>query len=243
MLQLRKTQKELTGMKNDTDSLHCATNTEDKTADSFSQLKIWEGKFGRDYTDRNSMSTSELDAMYMDYYGISRSELNMLFLGGMDRSARILEVGSNTGNQLILLQEAGFTNLYGVEPQDYAVELSKKRSKNINIIKSKVFELPFKDNFFDIVFTSGVLIHIAPSDIQRALVEIHRCSNKYIWGFEYFADEYTKVRYRGYENLLWKTDFASLYLDLFADLKLVKEKRIKYSANENVDTMFLLRTE
>ena len=230
-------------MKNDKDSWNCATNIEEKTTDSFSQLKIWEGKFGRDYTDRNSMSTSELDAMYMEYYGISRSELNMLFLGEMDRSARILEVGSNTGNQLILLQEVGFTNLYGVEPQDYAVELAKKRSKNINIIKSKVFDLPFKDNFFDIVFTSGVLIHIAPSDIQRALVEIHRCSNKYIWGFEYFADEYTKVRYRGHDNLLWKTDFASLYLDLFADLKLVKEKRIKYLANENVDTMFLLRTE
>ena len=228
-------------MKNDKDSWNCATNTEDKTTDSIPQLKIWEGKFGRDYTDRNSMSTNELDAMYMANHGISRSELNALFIGEMDRSALILEVGSNTGNQLILLQEAGFTNLYGVEPQDYAVELAKKRSKNINIIKSKVFDLPFKDKFFDIVFTSGVLIHIAPSDIQRALVEIHRCSNKYIWGFEYFADEYTKVIYRGQDNLLWKTDFASLYLDLFADLELVKKKRIKYLANENTDTMFLLR--
>ena len=228
-------------MKNDKDCCNCATNTEERTTDGIPQLKIWEGTFGRDYTDRNSMSTSELDAMYMANYGISRSELNALFLCEMDRSARILEVGSNTGNQLILLQEAGFANLYGVEPQDYAVELAKKRSKNINIIKSKVFDLPFKDKFFDIVFTSGVLIHIAPPDIQRALVEIHRCSNKYIWGFEYFADEYTNVIYRGHDNLLWKTDFASLYLDLFADLELVKKKQIKYLANENIDTMFLLR--
>lgn len=204
---------------------------------------MWEGDSGRAYTDSSFMSAAYVDTFWLDCRGIKRTELNRVFLDGIDRSARILEVGTNIGNQLILLQEVGFTNLYGIEPMDYAIELFKERTNNINIIKGTAFDLPFKDGFFDIVFTSGVLIHIAPSDIQQAMKEIYRCSNKYIWGFEYFADEHKEATWRGHNNMLWKADFAKLYLDLFANLKLVKEQRIKNIKGENVDTMFLLKKE
>ena len=207
------------------------------------QLKMWEGEFGLEYTNRSYMSTGELDALYIKYRGITRSKLNELFLGGIDKDARILEVGTNIGNQLLLLQDAGFTNLYGIEPQDYAVNFAKRRSKNISIIKGTVFDIPFKDDFFDVVFISGVLIHIAPSDIQWAMVEIHRCSKKYIWGFEYYADKHVMAKCRGHDNLLWNADFVKMYLAQFADLKLVKEKRMKCLLNANIDIMFLLRKE
>ena len=39
----------------------------------------------------------------------------------------------------------------------------------------------------------------------------------------------------------WKANFAKLYRDKFEDLELVKEKRIKYLDNDNVDSMFLIR--
>jgi len=90
----------------------------------------------------------------------------------------------------------GFQTLYGIELQEYAVEISKSRTKHINIIQGSAFDIPFKDNFFDLVFTSGLLIHIAPSDVEQILREIHRCTKKYIWGSEYFADSYTQVEYR-----------------------------------------------
>ncbi len=61
------------------------------------------------------------------------------------------------------------------------------------------------------------------------------------WGFEYYADEHTEIPYRGRKDLLWKADFAKLYLEEFQDLELVKEKRIKYLDKDNVDLMFLLR--
>ncbi|MCK4788064.1 MAG: methyltransferase domain-containing protein [Desulfobacteraceae bacterium] len=205
------------------------------------QMEKWTGEFGKEYTDRNALTLEETEALYKRNYGVTRTELNERFLKGIDRSIRILEVGSNVGNQLLYLQGMGFSNLYGIEPQSYAVELSKKRTKGINIIKGNVFDIPFKNKHFDIVFTSGVLIHIHPQDIKKALKEIYRCSRKYIWGFEYYADTYTEVTYRGRKGLLWKTNFASLYLDLFDDLELVKERRLKYLENENVDTMFLFK--
>ena len=94
-------------------------------------------------------------------YGYTRTEINSEFIGDFDRDMKILEVGSNVGNQLLCLQEMGFKSLYGIELQNYAVELSKSRTKRINIIEGSAFDIPFKDSYFDLVFTSGVLIHIS----------------------------------------------------------------------------------
>jgi len=203
------------------------------------QMKAWEGKFGQDYTDRNFLSLEEMELNWKRHFGITRTEANKEFLDGID--GRILEVGCNIGNQLLCLQKMGFRNLYGIELQDYAVELSKSRTKGINIIQGSAFDIPFKDNSFNLVFTSGVLIHIAPGNIDEVLAEIYRCSNTYIWGHEFFAEDYTEIEWRGERNLLWKTNFAKLWRTHFPELKLVKERRFKYIQGENVDTMFLLR--
>jgi pseudaminic acid biosynthesis-associated methylase len=205
------------------------------------QIKHWTGEFGKEYTDRNALSAEELDALYERDFGITRTKLNDIFLGRLDRSIRILEVGSNVGSQLLLLQQSKFSRLYGIEPQSYAVELSKSRTKNINIIDGTVFDIPFKDAYFDLVFTSGLLIHINPSDIASAMREIHRSTKTYIWGFEYYADDFTEVPYRGHKNLLWKGNYAEQYLRLFPDLKLIKEKRLRYADTDNTNSMFLLR--
>jgi len=53
--------------------------------------------------------------------------------------------------------------------------------KRINIIHGVADDIPFKDGYFDMVFTSGVLIHISPGNINRVLDEIYRCSREYIW--------------------------------------------------------------
>lgn len=205
------------------------------------QIRMWTGTFGKEYTDRSAYTLEQVDELYRKNYGITETELCEEFIGNLKRSIKILEIGSNIGRRLLVLQRMGFKHLYGIEINSYAIERAKANTTGINIIQASAFDIPFRDNYFDIVFTSGVLIHIAPADIERALREIHRCSGEYIWGFEYYADTYTEIKYRGHNNLLWKTDFASLYLSLFDDLELIKEKRLKYLENENVDAMFLIR--
>ena len=204
------------------------------------QITKWKDKFGKEYTNRNSLTLDELERMYENNYGLSRTELNKIFIGKFNHSIKILEVGSNIGNQLLLLQKMGFKNLYGIEINDYAVELSKQRTNNINIIQGSAFDSPFKNKYFDLVFTSGLLIHIAPHDINLVLNEIYRCAKEYIWGFEYYEEKYTEIIYRGKKDLLWKANFPQLYLNLFKNIKLIKEKKIKYLNNDNIDVMFLL---
>ena len=205
------------------------------------QMLKWTGVFGREYTKRNALTLQEMNALYKRNYGVTRTELNEMFLKRIDRSAKILEVGCNIGNQLLCLQKMGFSKLYGIDIQECAVELSKNRTRNINIIWGSAFDIPFNDNFFDLVFTSGLLIHIYPSDIAEVMKEIHRCTREYIWGFEYYADEFTEIIYRGHKNLLWKANHAKTYLELFNDLELIKEERLKYLNGENINCMFLLK--
>lgn len=204
------------------------------------QMEKWAGDFGKAYTERNPYAFDDTEELYIKLYGVKRTTMNNEFIGSLDRSMKILEVGSNVGGQLIVLKEMGFNNLYGIELQSGAVEFSKSITKGINIIQGSAFDIPFRDNYFDMVYTSGVLIHIAPEDIIAVMKEIHRSTKKHIWGMEYYAEEFTEIEYRGEKGLLWKADYSGLYLNTFKDLKLVKEKKFKYLQNDNIDQMFLL---
>jgi pseudaminic acid biosynthesis-associated methylase len=204
------------------------------------QEHAWLGKFGQQYTDRNAATLEELEGMYKTNYGISRTELNLKFLEGIDRKVPILEVGANIGNQLMWLQKMGFSRLHGIELQSYALRISRSRALSIDMVQGSAFDMPFKDVSFDLIFTSGLLIHIHPSQVTEVMKEIHRCTRRYIWGLEYYADEFTEVSYRGHQRLLWKSNYAKLFLEGFHDLELVKEERLKYLDSDLVDTMYLL---
>ncbi|MBC7411114.1 MAG: methyltransferase domain-containing protein [Bacteroidia bacterium] len=205
------------------------------------QVDFWKGDFGKEYTDRNTHSAEEWDKFYVNCWGKSKIEMNESFLGHLPKESKLLEVGCNIGLQLNGLQRMGFTNIYGVELQRYAVEEAKKLTKDINVICGSGFDLPFKDNYFDLVCTNGVLIHISPNDLPKIMAEMYRCSNKYIWGFEYYAPETTEINYRGHTNYLWKADYAQLFMNQFPDLKLVKKEMYPYVDNpSNVDYMYLL---
>lgn len=96
-------------------------------------------------------------------------------------------------------------------------------------------------NILILYLLQEILIHIAPSDIEVIMKEIYRCTKEYIWGYEFYSDKYKEIIYRGKKNLHWKDNYPKIYLDLFCDLKLVKDKKMKYINDNNINTMFLLR--
>ena len=145
------------------------------------------------------------------------------------------------GMQLRALQSMGFTNLYGIELNSKVADFGRKNVRGINLIEGDALNLPFKDNYFDLVFTSGVLIHIAPKDRAQAMKEIYRCAKKYIWGFEYFGETSQEILYRGNPDRLWKANFPALYKKQFPKLKLLKQKLFRYKGEKNEDVMFLFK--
>lgn len=204
------------------------------------QMDTWSGTFGKEYTDRSSYSPEEHDRSYVDAIGMTRRELNDRFLADMDPSMRILEVGSNIGLQLVTLRDQGFTNLYGIELQPYAVEVCQKTFPGLNVIQGEADNIPFRDGFFDLVFTSGVLIHIPPAQLHAVIGEMVRCSNRYLWGYEYYAEEDAEINYRGHEDLLWKRNFPRHFLEVDPSLTLVKKEVYPRLDVDSQDVGYLL---
>ncbi len=206
------------------------------------QSNFWMGEFGDSYSDRSSQDIEGMELTYRQAYGATRLSMNKAFVDKLPRSISILEVGANVGQQLEMLRLMGFTNLVGVEINDHAILQSHALFPHINIIKASAFDLPFRDRYFDMVFTSGVLIHIAPKDVKKAMDEIYRTSRSLIWGFEYYDTKHTMIPYRDRRNVMWKSDFAGMYLERFKDLKLVQQKMFPYVDDlTKKDAMFLLK--
>jgi pseudaminic acid biosynthesis-associated methylase len=206
------------------------------------QTKVWTGDFGKDYTSRNTYKSIDgFNQAYIDYYGKTKDDLNKEILSNLPKNLKILEVGSNVGYQLASLQRFGFSNLYGIEIQRECVEQSKKLWKGIDIVQASAFDIPFKDNYFDLVFTNNVLIHISPDDIDIVLNEMNRVSSKYIYGFEYYSEKYERIEYRNNLNLMWKTDFSNLFLKKFSNLKSIFSKKYPcLNFKGNTDKAYIL---
>ena len=206
------------------------------------QSQVWDGKFGVRYTNRNTFTYTEWNKMYKDRFGFTKETLNENFLNKVPKKIKILELGCNIGSQLRCLYKMGYKNLNGVELQYHCLKKLRNNFDMINGVQSTIYKLPFKNNSFDLVFTNNVLIHIHPKKIKIVLKEMHRVSSSFIWGSEYYSKNYKEVIYRKKKNLLWKADFASIFLKTFKNLKLLKQKFLLNKINKiEIDSMYLLK--
>lgn len=186
---------------------------------------IWQGELGRTYTQENIKTTVDLDEQYINMLGVSRSTMNLEFMADIDRETKILEVGCNIGLELMFLKRIGFKYLYGIELQQYAVDIARQKNSDIVVMQGDASNLPFTDDEFGMVFTSGVLIHISEEELPKVLLEIIRCSNRYIWGCESYAPDTRPVKFRGYSNMYWHRDYVQQFKQVDKTLSLLKENK------------------
>lgn len=179
------------------------------------QVEFWRGEFGTAYLGRNAAEDSTINnrkAMWRNLLEATDVPLS-----------NILEVGSNIGLNLRALHDLVTAELFAVEPNATAraaLEASGVVAPD-NIFDSTAQQLPFPDKKFDLVFTSGVLIHIGPQDLLAACQEIHRVSGQFVACAEYFNTEPVEIPYHGHAGVLFKRDFGAFWLDNFPDLTLV----------------------
>lgn len=133
----------------------------------------------------------------------------------------VLEVGANVGANLEAISQISAAQMFACEPNDTArKELFQKDLVPLNYLRPDTADsLSYDTALADLVFTSGVLIHIPPDKLEASMREIHRVARKWIICGEYFAPQEEEIKYRGQSGLMWRRDYGSLYLDMFPDLK------------------------
>jgi pseudaminic acid biosynthesis-associated methylase len=161
--------------------------------------KVWKGEFGNKYTERN-LQESQDRKIWWDK-----------FLDQWNPS-NVLEVGCNAGLNLRYVSEKAPS--WGVDINKESLKKAKENCPEASVKFGSIYELPFTDGQFSLVFTSGVLIHQHPKKLKRAMWEIIRCSNDKVLCMEYCSPQFEERAYRGEEGMLWKGPYLELYEDL-----------------------------
>ena len=134
-----------------------------------------------------------------------------------------LEVGCNCGANLRWLAAAiAPERVYGVDVNAAALRELRKLLPDINTLLVPARELPFRDQWFELVFTCGVLIHQPEETLPLVMSEIVRCSSRFVLCAEYFAEQTIEVPYRDQTGALFKRNYGALYQRWFPNLRLRK---------------------
>jgi pseudaminic acid biosynthesis-associated methylase len=137
---------------------------------------------------------------------------------------RVLEVGCNTGANLQwIAPQLPPGDTYGIDVNQEAISRLRIRVPTANAIVSPARELPFRDRWFDLSFTTGVLIHQPESTLPLVMAEIVRVSRRLVLCGEYYAPDTVEVPYRGMHGALFKRDYGRLYGELFPELRLIDQ--------------------
>ncbi|MFC2138999.1 class I SAM-dependent methyltransferase [Bacteroidota bacterium] len=91
----------------------------------------------------------------------------------------ILDVGCGEGfilNYLNSIKKITKASAIDVDPDE--IKDAKQNLPFCNVMEASAYELPFKDNEFDLVICSEVLEHL--EEPEKAIQEINRVANKYI---------------------------------------------------------------
>ena len=88
---------------------------------------------------------------------------------------KILEGGCGTGRESIYVASMG-GRLSAIDLNDRSLEVAKKQAAKMNFdiqfMKASVFNIPFDDDYFDIVISSGVIHHT--ENPEKAFAELVR---------------------------------------------------------------------
>jgi len=122
----------------------------------------------------------------------------------------ILEIGCNVGGNLSLV-DISPEQIFGLDINKGALEILRTNYPQINAVYGTLFDNPFKDNFFDLVFTCGVLIHVRPDNLYKAMEEVVRTAKHYVLAMEYYADYLHEIPYRKAPHALFKGPYGRIY--------------------------------
>tara|TARA_A100001388_G_C28767198_1_gene501491 strand:+ start:1389 stop:2060 length:672 start_codon:yes stop_codon:yes gene_type:complete len=96
----------------------------------------------------------------------------------LKNDAKILDIGCGKGYLLFdLMKLLPDLNVYGLDVSGYAVENSKEEIKE-KITVGNATNLPFNDDFFDLVISINTLHCLEAHDLYKALKEMERVGKK-----------------------------------------------------------------
>ena len=96
----------------------------------------------------------------------------------------VLEIGCGTGIDLRLFTDT--FQIHGIDLNDNALDIAKKKLPIVNFKKGSITDLPFEDSSIDFVFTHQLLNYLDDNTLEKGVAEMYRVAGKYIMNWEKF---------------------------------------------------------
>jgi len=96
----------------------------------------------------------------------------------------VLEIGCGTGIDLRLFPDT--FQIHGIDLNDNALDIAKKKLPIGNFKKGAITDLPFEDSSIDFVFTHQLLNYLDDDTLEKGVAEMYRVAKKYIMNCEKF---------------------------------------------------------
>jgi len=187
--------------------------------------KLSAAEEGAYWSERAKDFEEEMKSMKEDEYYRTYDKKILSEIQALNNVNSILEVGCYYGYRLSLLRKSfPDKSLVGCDLGHRQLAISKQKffkDNGVGLVRCNAAHLPFKDNSFDLIFTSACLQHVPNSDIDRIIGEFRRVSKKYLLLVEVYLKhmslrkriEYLGINYfymHDYEKILKKHGFQKL---------------------------------
>ena len=176
----------------------------------------WAGEFGDAYQESKGSDWKSVKQRSLVFGDIFQTMENK----SQAFPESIIEVGAGCGDNLraidmIYERTRSPVKLMACDPNEAARAACKDVA---TALPGDLDQLPYNDGAADLVFTSGVLIHVPPTNLDRAMTEMYRVSKRWILSIEYFNTTPEEIVYRGETEKMWRRDWGEMWLGRYPDL-------------------------
>lgn len=164
----------------------------------------WQSEFGNEYINRNRVNWLLRVPFWTDIVAATGIR-------------SVIEAGCNFGPNLLAIRlVCPFIWLGGIDVNTKAVAMA--RNLGLDAERKTLNDLRIAASHpvdgADLVFTAGVLIHVAPENLSDAMQTIVKASRRYVMAIEYSSNECEEIPYRGLSGMLWKRPYGQMYQEM-----------------------------
>jgi len=153
------------------------------------------------------------------------------------RCKNVLEIGCGTGIDLRLFSDT--FEVHGIDLNNLALEMAKKKRSTQDFKKGSITNLPFADSSIEFIFTHKFLNCLNDEDLKKGISEMYRVAQKYIANCEMYDKSESKTEdiFRG-RNMLKR--WSNYKVKIISDVDMhedIEPEKIRFTLVKKLDNM------